>query len=127
MQVQIEMDKSIKELIEEAKIANPEKAGKTNRINERRDLSVTRRLDQLGRVCVPKQLKQRLGWENGDSIRFSDMGNGVIGLSKDVGETAMEALQVFQHKMTTKEDMTKAQQDKIQKLIHEMKTVMENI
>lgn len=41
-------------------------------------LGTSRRLDELGRVVVPKELRERCGIETGDQIEFFTEGDAIV-------------------------------------------------
>jgi len=42
----------------------------------------TKSIDELGRIIVPKEVRQAKGWETGDKINFYDY-NGIIVMETD--------------------------------------------
>jgi len=39
---------------------------------------IVRKLDELGRLCIPKEIRKVFGWNDGDSMEIYVEGNSII-------------------------------------------------
>lgn len=65
---------------------------------------VTRRLDRLGRIIVPIEMRRALGWEIGEEIEFWTEGNTVVLKSSEKEQKTIEALDTLEEAESYIED-----------------------
>lgn len=69
--------------------------------------NVSRRIDSLGRLTLPRAIRSRFGWEEGDEIEFYTKGQDFVCLAKkgkgkkleevvaELGYTVEEAIEIL--------------------------------
>ena len=80
-----------------------------------KDTGIIRKVDELGRIVIPKELRDKLSIDNGDSLEVYTQPNGAIVLKKyepmkDNGKAKIAEI-------VAKSDMDKEERNEIMKLL----------
>ena len=57
-------------------------------------MKIIKKMDDLGRICIPKEMRRSLRWMGGDEIEITPTANGSINLRKHEKNT-LSALQAL--------------------------------
>ena len=57
-------------------------------------MKIIKKMDDLGRICIPKEMRRSLRWMGGDEIEITPTANGSINLRKHEKKT-LSALQAL--------------------------------
>ena len=69
------------------------------------DIPVVRRVDDLGRVVIPKEIRQRLNIDVGDSVSIASDDKRVIITPLSVVDPVRHALELLQNELTINNDL----------------------
>ena len=69
------------------------------------DIPVVRRVDDLGRVVIPKEIRQRLNIDVGDSVSIASDDKRVIITPLSVVDLVRHALELLQNELTVNNDL----------------------
>lgn len=83
-----------------------------------KDTGIVRKVDELGRIVIPKELRDKLNIDNGDSLEVYTQPNGAIVLKKY--EPMKDDSKAKIAEIVAKSDMNKEERSEIMKLLKDV-------